>query len=337
MRPGLTTIYLSAKIYAGAMTTALAGTHHVSALTAHIERSHAFHTHVLGLRPLLRTVNQDDPGMYHLFYGDGAGTAGTELTLFDLPRALPERAGNQSITLTTLQVSGESSLEYWAARLRAHDVAHEGIRERGGRAVLDFADPEGMRLSLVAAAGASDAVAWEASPVPVEHQLRGLGYVLLTVSEREPTERFLVDALGLLVERAYAHEDHEVHVYRMTPGVAGEVHVAVRPELARARYGAGGVHHVALTVPGGAAQLAPWADRLDALRYRHSGIVDRHYFTSLYVREPNHVLFELATSLPGLQVDGPLDGERLSLPPFLEPRRPEIEAKLKPLGRAAPA
>ena len=141
----------------------------------------------------------------------------------------------------------------------------------------------------------------------------------------------------MAAEHAYAHEDHEVHVFRMAPGVGGEVHVAVRPELPRARYGAGGVHHVALTVPGGVAQLAPWAARLDALGYRHSGIVDRHYFTSLYVREPNHVLFELATSLPGLAVAGPLDGDRLSLPPFLEPRRAEIEAQLKPLGRAGPA
>ena len=319
------------------MNDTLAGMHHVSALSAHIERSHAFHTRVLGLRPLLRTVNQDDPGMYHLFYGDGAGTPGSELTLFDLPRVLPERAGNQSIALTTLQVADDSSLEYWAARLRSHDVAHEGVRERGGRAVLDFADPEGMPLSLVAAGGASDAVTWEASPVPAEHQLRGLGYALLNVPELEPTARFLVDALGMVAERAYPHGDHEVHVYRMAAGAAGEVHVAVRPELPRARYGAGGVHHVALMVPGGAAALVPWAERLDAQGYHHSGIVDRHWFTSVYVREPNHVLFELATSLPGLQVDGPLDGDRLSLPPSLAPRRAEIEAKLKPLGRAAPA
>lgn len=311
---------------------ALAGTHHVSALTAHIERSHAFHVRVLGLRPVLRTVNQDDPGMYHLFYGDGAGTPGTELTLFDLPRSVPERAGNRSIALVTLQVAEETSLAYWAARLRDHGVAHGGVSERGGRPVLDFADPEGMRLSLVAAGGQADAVAWPESPVPVEHQLRGLGYVLLSVPALDPTERFLVEALGLAAAGAYGLEGRDVHVYRMAPGVAGEVHVAVEPHRERARYGAGGVHHVALTVPGSAAQLAPWAERLDRLGYRHTGLVDRHYFTSLYVREPNHVLFELATSLPGLRVDGPLDGDRLSLPPFLEPRRAEIEAKLRPLG-----
>jgi glyoxalase family protein len=170
--------------------------------------------------------------------------------------------------------------------------------------------------------------------VPAARQIRGLGYTEITVPVLEPTDRFLVDALGLRRERSYPVADspsHEVHVYAIGDGGAhAEVHVIVRDDLPRARYGAGGVHHVALRVPEG-QDMEDWVERLNAAGYRNSGIVDRHYFTSVYVREPNHVLFELATDGPGFEVDGPLDGERLSLPPFLEPRRAEIEAKLRPL------
>lgn len=314
-----------------------AGMHHVSALTAHIVRTHDFYTRVLGLRPLLRTVNQDDPTMYHLFYGDGAGTPGSDITVFDMAGVLPERRGNNSITLTTFRVAGAPSLEYWAARLAEHGVEPGELHERDGRAVLDFADAEGTQLSLVADGGSGEAHPWEESPVPAEHQLRGLGYPLITVPELEPTHRFLADALGLVPSRVYERTDHEVHVYGMADGgVQAQVHVAVRPDWPRARYGAGGVHHVALRVPD-AHQLEQWSERLDALRYVNSGLVDRHYFTSLYVREPNHVLFELATDGPGFDVDGPLDASRLALPPFLEPRRAELETRLVPLNHAHPS
>jgi glyoxalase family protein len=169
--------------------------------------------------------------------------------------------------------------------------------------------------------------------VPPERQLRGLGYTTITVPALEPTDRFLTDGLGLGRNHSYElpNAPATVHVYTIGAGGAhAEVHVVVRPELPRASYGAGGVHHVALRIPPG-ARPAEWTAHLDALGYRNSGVVDRHYFQSVYVREPNHVLFELATDGPGFEVDGPLDGERLSLPPFLEPRRAEIEARLKPL------
>jgi glyoxalase family protein len=190
-------------------------------------------------------------------------------------------------------------------------------------------------LSLVDDRGAGAAFPWTESPVPAEHQIRGLGYTTITVPVLEPTHRFLTEALGLRADHRYPLADapeYDVHVYAIGGGGAhAEVHVIVRDDLPRARYGAGGVHHVALRVPDG-QRMEDWVGRLDALGYRNSGIVDRHYFTSAYVREPNHVLFELATDGPGFEVDGPLDGERLSLPPFLEPRRREIEAKLVPLA-----
>lgn len=315
----------------------LTGVHHVSAVSANIERTHDFYTRVLGMRPVIRTVNQDAPTMYHLFFGDGAGSPGSDMTVFDIPNAAPERRGNNSVTRTTFRVHGDSTFAYWAARFDEHGVARGAIATRDGRRVLDFDDSEGTPLALVDDGGAGGAFPWDRSPVAAAHQIRGLGYVEITVPALAPTNRFLTEALGLRLDHAYSSPDPEVdrpyetHVYVIGDGGAhAEVHVSVRDDLARARPGAGGVHHVALRVPAEEAMPA-WVDRLDTAGFHNSGIVDRHYFTSAYVREPNHVLFELATDAPGFEVDGPLDGERLSLPPFLEPRRAGIEAALKPL------
>jgi glyoxalase family protein len=317
------------------MTLQLTGIHHVSALSAHIERTHDFYTRVLGLRPVITTVNQDDPRMYHLFYGDGVGSPGSDITVFDMQHAARERRGNNSISRTTFRVGGEPALAYWAARLAQHGVAHTGVARRDGRHVLDFDDPEGTQLALVDDQGAGVAFPWDASPVPAQYQIRGLGYTVITVPALAPTDRFLAEALGLRHDRTYPLAEApqaQAHVYTIGAGGAhAEAHVIVRGDLARARYGAGGVHHVALRVPAGQS-MADWVERLNGLGYRNSGIVDRHYFTSIYVREPNGVLFELATDGPGFDVDGPLDGARLSLPPFLEPRRAEIEAGLQPIG-----
>ena len=312
----------------------LTGIHHVSALSANIARTRDFYTRVLGLRPVIKTVNQDDPDMYHLFFGAGVGSPGSDMTVFDLPRTARERRGNNSISRTTFRVNGQPALDYWVARLGAHGVQHGAITVRDARRVLNFADPEGTQLSLVDDGGAGDAHPWAESPVPAEHQLRGLGYTVITVPELAPTHRFLAEALGLRHDHTYAVDGapaFQAHVYVMGGGGAhAEVHVVVRGDLARAKYGAGGVHHVALRVPDEQG-VARWAEHLTALGHRNSGVVDRHYFASVYVREPNHVLFELATDGPGFTVDGPLDGERLSHPPFLEPRRAEIEARLTPL------
>jgi glyoxalase family protein len=328
------------------MTLRLTGVHHVSALSAHIDRTHDFYTRVLGLRPVIKTVNQDEPSMYHLFYGDGAGSTGSDMTVFDLPHAVREQRGNNSIWRTTFRVAGEPALDYWARRLDELGVARGPIATRDGRRVLDFDDPEGTQLSLVDDGSAGEAFPWDESPVPAEHQIRGLGYNVITVPTLGPTDRFLTEGLGLRHDHAYplaGAPSYQVHVYVMGDGGAhAEVHVVVRDDLPRARYGAGGVHHLALCVPEDAANtserralMGEWVARLNALGYRNSGIVDRHYFTSVYVREPNHVLFELASDGPGFDVDGPLDGERLSLPPFLESRRAEIEARLKPLAARA--
>jgi glyoxalase family protein len=172
--------------------------------------------------------------------------------------------------------------------------------------------------------------------VPPERQIRGLGPVEMTVPDLGPTDAVLTGVMGMRRARSYGGAaDGEVHVYEIGEGGGGpaaELHVAVRPDSAPARPGAGGVHHVAFRTPD-EAQYRAWAERLASLRVPNSGPVDRHYFRSLYFREPNGVLFEIATDGPGFAVDEPLEslGERLALPPFLEPRRASIEAGLKPL------
>lgn len=315
------------------MPGGLSGMHHVSALSARIAESHGFYSRVLGMRPLIRTVNQDDPSMYHLFYGDGAGTPGSDMTVFDLPGAAPELRGNNRISRTTFRVSGGDALSFWASRLSEHGIAAvQGSRD--GHAVLDFDDPVGTELSLLDDGGLGDAFPWSESPVRAPFQIRGLGYSELTVPALEKTDRFLTQALGFAHDHTFPVADapeFSTHVYRLADdGLHARLHVVVRGDLPHTRYGSGGVHHLALRVPAG-QDMAAWVRHLESLGYPNSGIVDRHYFQSIYVRERNGILFELATEGPGFGVDGPIDGERLSLPPFLEPRRAEIEARLRPI------
>ena len=308
----------------------LGGMHHVSSLSAHIGRTRDFYTRVLGLRPVITTVNQDEPSMYHLFFADGKGSPGSDMTVFDMPHAAPEYRGTNAISLTTFRVGDAASLAYWVDRLNELGVPHGGITTRDDRRVIDFDDAVGTQLSLIVDRGVRDGHPWDQSPVPAEFQIRGLGYVVITVPELEPTERFLIEALGAVKSHDYPLAEapkNTVHVYHIGDA---EHHVVVRNDVPRAKYGSGGVHHLALRVPAGQS-MEEWEEHISSLGYRNSGIVDRHYFTSLYVREPNHILFELATEGPGFEVDGPIDPARLSLPPFLEPRRAEIEARLRPI------
>jgi len=313
----------------------LAGLHHVTAISADIRRNYSFYTRILGMRLVKRTVNQDDTGAYHLFYADGVGTPGSDLTFFDWPLA-PEQRGTHSIIRTMLRVQGAASLEWWANRLRTAGVAIGEIVERDGRLTLDLTDPEGQRLALINDGGSGSFVPWHGSPVPPEYQIRGLGPVVLSVPRLGPTDAVLRMVLGMQQQRTYVQSDvspDPIHVYAMGDGgPAAEVHVVVQPHLPPAYPGAGGVHHVAFRVRT-VAEHEAWARRLRELRIPNSGIVERYYFRSIYFREPNGILFELATDEPGFTVDEPADalGERLALPPFLEPYRAEIEAGLKPL------
>jgi glyoxalase family protein len=313
----------------------LTGIHHLTAITADAPGNLAFYRGVLGMRLVKKTVNQDDVSAYHLFYADGLASPGSDVTFFDWPIE-PERRGTQAIVRTALRVAGSRSLDWWAKRLADAGRGEAGVGERDHRAVLDFEDPEGQRLSLIDDGGAGDAHPWTESPVPAEHQIRGLGPITLSVPDLAPTDAVLTALLGMRRVRDYSEangRERVVHVYEMgAGGAAAELHLAVEPDLAAAVQGAGAVHHVAFRTPN-EEEYDAWARRLHEMRVPNSGKVDRFYFQSLYFREPNGILFEIATDGPGFATDEPLDklGERLALPPFLEGRRAEIEAGLAPL------
>ncbi len=311
----------------------LSGIHHLTAISARIRDNHHFYTRALGMRLVKRSVNQDDVSAYHLFYADAKGSPGTDLTFFDWP-APAEQRGRNSIARTALRVQGVSALEFWRARLPEHGITAGEIVERDGRLTLDFEDQEGQRLSLVDDGGVGDAHPWTESPVPASEQVRGLGPITLSVSNAQVVGTLLERALGMRPVREYAfgNSAHRVQVYEMGAGGAGaELHVAEQPDLAVARQGAGGVHHVAFRTPD--ADYDAWADRLNTLGIHNSGKVDRFWFRSLYFHEPNGILFEIASEGPGFSVDEDEAtlGQKVVLPPFLEPHRQEIVSRLKPI------
>jgi glyoxalase family protein len=305
----------------------LKGFHHLTAVTADAPRNHHFYTQVLGLRLVKKTVNQDDVRAYHLFYADGLGNPGTDITFFDWPVG-PERRGTHSICRTGLRIKGENAFNWWANHFKAHDVRFKDPVMRLGRLTMDFEDFEGQRLSLVQDESDTGFAPWEKSTVPEAHQIHGLGPITLSVPDISNTDAVLTKVMGMQLLK---NEDG-LHAYGMNAkGPVAELHVKVEPLLPPAQQGAGSVHHVAFNIP--FAEYDAWAERLRQMRIPNSGKVDRFWFRSLYFREPNGILFEIATDAPGFGADEPMDrlGETLSLPPFLESKRAAIEAGLKKL------
>lgn len=317
------------------MNRHFSGIHHVSALSADIAKNHHFYTQVLGLRLVKKTVNQDSPGMYHLFYADGAGSPGSDMTFFDFPRAAREHRGNNSISLTTFRVTGAAALQFWDERLNEFGVPHSEIKMVDGRNRIEFEDVDGTRLALIDDGGQGPrGVPNPKTDIPAEMQLQGLGYSGLTVANLAPTREFLERGLNMREVREYPQEGFTTHVFAMGEGgPSAELHVTERGDLPQHKPGAGGVHHVALRMRD-EAELAQWLAHLEAQGYGNSGHIDRHFFHSIYIRDPNGLVIELATDGPGFATDEMPDalGERLSLPPFLEPRRATIEAHIRPLG-----
>lgn len=314
----------------------LTGIHHLTAISADIRANHQFYTQVLGLRLVKRSVNQDDVSAYHLFYADAKGTPGTDITFFDwaMPR---ERRGKHSIVRTHFRVNGAAALEWWAKHLRAAGVVAGDVAQIDGRATLYFEDPEGQRLALLDDGGAGDPPAlWERSTVPAEHQIRGLGPITLSLPALSDTEDVLTRVMNLRKVREFAHAENpqnQVHVFAMgAGGPHAELHVVAQPDLPIAVQGAGGVHHVAFRTPN-EMEYHAWTDRLNEFHIPNSGEIDRYWFRSLYFREPNGVLFEIATDGPGFAVDEDAAtlGEKVVLPPFLEPHRQQIVSRLKPI------
>jgi glyoxalase family protein len=314
------------------------GIHHLSAMTGSVTGNYKFYTEVLGMRLIKKTVNQDDTSAYHLFYGDERGNPGTELTFFDFPGIGQTKAGVGSISGSSLRVASDDALRYWLERFAEHDVKHSPITENAGRNVIFFEDPEGQQLSLVSDetnAGVQAGIPWDKSPVPTEFGITGLGPVKLTVRKPDST----IAALRLLgfTEKsriaALVEGQADIIVLQVGDGGSGaEVQIEPRDDLSAAGLGKGGVHHVAFRIED-KEELLSWIEVLNKAGLPNSGFVERYYFRSLYFREPNGILFELATDGPGFATDEPFEtlGEALALPPFLEHQRESIEANLKPL------
>lgn len=313
----------------------LHGIHHVTAVSAKIGQNAAFYTQTLGLRLVKKSVNQDDVKAYHLFYADKVGTPGTDMTFFDWPMAGKERRGTDSITLTAFRVNGRAALEYWASRLSERGVTHKGIETFNGRAVLRFDDFEGQRLMLVDDGGADyEGEVWDGASVPVEYAIRGFYASMLSVPSLEYTDPILTRVLDFTESARATYPDGRVVViYNIGAGGPGrELWVMEEPAERLAHPGAGGVHHVAFRVADKQEQQY-WRGRVAGVGLPVSNFIDRYYFESIYFRISNGILFEIATDGPGFAADEDLAtlGERLALPPFLEPRRAQIEAGLKPI------
>ncbi|MFC5472243.1 ring-cleaving dioxygenase [Cohnella suwonensis] len=314
------------------------GLHHLSAMTGDVKSNYNFYTDTLGMRLVKKTVNQDDTTAYHLFYGDEKGNPGTELTFFDFPGIAPGKHGVSSISRTSLRVPSDVSLDYWEKRFDDRGVKHDPVAEHAGRRSLFFEDPEGQRLALVSDErnfGVAAGTPWAQGAVPSEHAITGLGPVTLTVRKPEST----LAVLGLLGFKeksrvpAFVADQPDIIVMQAGEGGSGaEVQVETRTDLSVASPGKGGVHHVAFRVAD-QEEMQAWINIVIQFRIPNSGYVERYYFGSLYFREPNGILFELATDGPGFATDEPFEtlGESLALPPFLEPKRKQIESKLKPL------
>lgn len=304
------------------------GLHHITAIAGPAQENLDFYSGVLGMRLVKKSVNQDDPGTYHLFYADAEGRPGTDLTFFPWAQMAPPRMGHGLATEVGLEIPS-GSIEYWGARLKRYGRV-PGMVTRFGDRTITLDDPHGLRLALVErASGTPRAFSpWEASTVPAERQVRGLFGAQLWERDLPTTAAFLTRILGF---EAIAAENGWSRYG--VPGTDGVVDVRETPQERRGAWGVGSVHHLAWRVDDEAHQLMV-RERIEAAGARPTPVIDRFWFQSVYFREPGGVLFELATDGPGFAVDEDAArlGESLVLPPWLEPARPKIEAALPPLA-----
>ena len=304
------------------------GIHHITAIAGDAQENLDFYVGVLGMRLVKRSVNQDDPGTYHLFYADAQGHPGTDLTFFPWSQMAPGRRGAGLSVEVSLAVA-PGSLEYWEARLAAHEIRTNAIGTRFGERAMSFQDPHGLDLALVETGDPRLFTPWEDSPVPPEQQVRGLHSARLWERSLNTTARFLTDVLGF--ERL--GEEEEWVRFGVEGGGSGNfVEVREVPEARLGQWGVGTVHHIAWRVAGEAEEVA-MRQRVIAGGGHPTGVIDRFWFKSVYFREPGGVLFEIATDGPGFSLDEDMAhlGEQLILPPWLEVHRPAIEEALPEL------
>jgi glyoxalase family protein len=305
------------------------GIHHVTIIAGRAQRNLDFYAGALGLRLVKKTVNFDDPGSYHLYYGDRSGGPGTIITFFPWEGAAPGQLGAGETQETLFRIP-EAAIGYWTQRLIEKGIVHETMTTRFGESVIPFRDPDGARLALAAQKGIEAEPAWSAGEIPSEHAIRGLHSVNLLVERPEPTAAILIDVLGF----SATHREGATQRYRVTDTQPGSI-VDIRAVggFPRGHQGAGSVHHVAFRAADDADQTEMVRKLVDTHSVRTTDQKDRNYFRSVYFREPGHVLFEIATDPPGFAIDELVEklGDALKLPPFLEDQRAQIEAALPEL------
>jgi len=310
----------------------LKGIHHVTAITSSAEKNYEFFTYVLGMRLVKKTVNQDDIQTYHLFFADDKGSAGTDMTFFDFPGIPKGVHGTNEISKTSFRVPSDESLNYWVKRFDRLDVKHTGIKEQFGKKTLSFVDFDDQQYQLVSDEfnkGVESGTPWQKGPIPLEYAITGLGPIFIRIANFDYFKEMMEKVL-LFNE---IDKEGSFHLFEVGEGGNGaSVIVEYNAVLPESQQGFGTVHHTAFRVEDRSV-LEEWIERMNSFGFQTSGYVNRHFFESLYSRVAPQILFEFATDGPGFMGDESYEtlGEKLSLPPFLEPKRAEIEKLVRPI------
>ena len=310
----------------------LKGIHHVTAITSSAEKNYEFFTYVLGMRLVKKTVNQDDIQTYHLFFADDKGSAGTDMTFFDFPNIPKGVHGTNEISKTSFRVPTDAALDYWVKRFNRLEVKHTGIIEQFSKKTLSFVDFDDQQYQLIsdeANEGVESGTPWQKGPIPLEFAITGLGPIFVRIAEFD----YFKEVLEKVMVFNEIAKEGSYHLFEGGKGGNGaQIIVEHNAVLPIARQGYGTVHHAAFRVEDRAV-LDEWTSRLESFGFQTSGFVDRFFFGSLYSRVAPQILFEFATDGPGFMGDEPYEtvGEILSLPPFLEPKREQIEKLVRPI------
>ncbi|MDG5786768.1 ring-cleaving dioxygenase [Evansella sp. AB-P1] len=314
------------------MNNELKGVHHVTAITSSAEKNYEFFTYVLGMRLVKKTVNQDDIQTYHLFFADDVGSPGTDMTFFDFPGIPKGTHGTNEISKTSFRVPSDEAIDYWEKRFERLEVKHTGVKEQFGKKTLSFVDFDDQQYLLVSDEGNKGVEAgtpWEKGPIPVEYAITGLGPLFVRIAQFD----YFKEMLEKVLKFKEIDQENSFHLFEVGEGGNGaQVIVEHNAVLPQGQQGFGTVHHAAFRIED-RAELDAWDERLRSFGFQTSGYVDRFFFKSLYARVAPQILFEFATDGPGFMGDEPYEtlGEKLSLPPFLEGKREQIEQMVRPI------
>ena len=310
----------------------LKGIHHVTAITSSAEKNYEFFTYVLGMRLVKKTVNQDDIQTYHLFFADDTGSPGTDMTFFDFPGIPKGTHGTNEIYKTGFRVPSDAAIEYWEKRFDRLHVKHSGIQDQFGKKTISFVDFDDQQYQLVSDennVGVASGTPWQNGPIPLEFAITGLGPLHIRIANFD----YFKEMVEKVLQFKEIAQEGNLYLFEVGEGGNGAQIIAEHNDsLPQGQQGFGTVHHAAFRVEDRSV-IDEWDNRLRSFGFQTSGHVDRYFFESLYARLAPNILFEFATDGPGFMGDEPYEtlGEKLSLPPFLEPKRQQIEKLVRPI------